>query len=106
MNQILLNCARQEMSPALFAETRSLLSEISDWDLLVRTAWRHGVAPLLHKHLEASVPNECKNLLRQAYVRAAVRSHTHSAAINELVNAFANSRVPLILLNGVLPRLA
>ena len=100
MIQILLNCARQEMSPALQAETRSLLQETNDWELLVRTAWRHGVAPLLHRHLQAHLPNECKNALRQCYVRAAFRSQTHFAAIAELLREFQRQGVPVMLLKG------
>ncbi|MDQ6622342.1 MAG: nucleotidyltransferase family protein [Verrucomicrobiota bacterium] len=100
MIQILLNCARQEMSPELLAETLPLLETVNDWEALVRTAWRHGVAPLLHRHLEAHVPNECKDRLRQSYVRAAVRSRTHFTAIAELAREFARQGVPLLLLKG------
>ena len=103
--QILLNCARQEMSSDLIETTQALLKTQIDWEDLARTAWRHGVASLLHRHLssqafEGFVPNECKDRLRQYYVRAAFRSQTHFAATTELAAAFERSKCPLLLLKG------
>lgn len=105
-DQVLLNCARQEMPPELAAATRDLLASSSlDWPRLLENAWRHGVASLLHRHLSAQalaslVPNESKDALRQYYVRAAFRSQTHLAALNELLEACEKEHVPVVLLKG------
>jgi hypothetical protein len=103
--QILLNCARQKMSPDLLEATKALLATPINWERLIQTAWRHGVAPLLQKHLSAQalesfVPNETRNELRQGYVRAAFRSQTHLVAIEELLREFETQNLSVILLKG------
>lgn len=103
--RVLLNCARQQMSGDLIAQTRRALEGSIAWDRIIDTAWRHGVAPLLQGHLASHalqdlVPDEAKHSLRECYVRTAFRSQTHLAAIDELRRAFAGAEVPVILLKG------
>lgn len=45
-------CARTQLSPAARARLRRLLDEDLDGDYLLRWAARHGVLPLLHRHLQ------------------------------------------------------
>jgi hypothetical protein len=54
--ELLLCCARTVRSAEEDARIRALLLENMDWDYLLQTARRHGVAPLLYWHLDAVSP--------------------------------------------------
>ncbi len=102
---LLLKCARQEIAPTSFEEIRCAIEAGVSWPRLVRAAWRHGVASLLHAnlaHAELSslVPGEAKQSLRQCYVRAAFRNESHFNALAALLPEFERRGVPVMLLKG------
>jgi hypothetical protein len=54
--ELLLCCARTVRSAEEDARIRALLLENMDWEYVLQTARRHGVAPLLYWHLDAVSP--------------------------------------------------
>jgi hypothetical protein len=54
--ELLLWCARSRRDPEGSATIRALLQEGINWEYLLRTAYRHGVTPLLFWQLNAAAP--------------------------------------------------
>ncbi len=97
--------ARQKLSGDAIERIRETLAGSLQWDALIETAWRHGVAPLLFHHLQEAdraraVPPKILDRLRQAYVRSAFRYRTHSATLADIFPRFRLRGVDLILLKG------
>lgn len=102
--ELILICARQELPEALQERAAKLLREPLEWDALVAEAWRHGVLPLVFRHVRAlggaEIPAQAMHQMRQGYVRAAVRNQAHFQAIALLLEQFAAAGVEVILLKG------
>lgn len=102
--ELILICARQRVPAALLERAAKIVDANVRWDELIATAWRHGVAPLLFRHLEAlgpdCVPQRATHLLRQAYVRAAFRNQAHYRAIADMLQRFAAAGIDIMLLKG------
>lgn len=65
--QLLLLCARVELAPAhRDAIARIVADGGVDWELVLRLAVRHGLAPLAHRHLESVAPRAVPKDVRAA----------------------------------------
>jgi len=93
------------LSEELAERARGILRAPLQWEELAETAWRHGVASLLFRNLQAlgapqSVIPGRLHLLRQCYVRAAFRTQMHYAAIAEILDRSAAAGLEIVLLKG------
>ena len=85
-NDLLLCCARTHIDPAAKAKIHRLLQRSIDWPVLLQTARRHGVLPLLNHTLEVTCPNAVPE-----YVLAQLRRNAYGTALH-------NTRLTLELL--------
>jgi hypothetical protein len=104
--ELLIYCARVELSDALVERTWTLLRSDLDWDSAVRFAEAHSVAALLHRHLQrlsgwAEVPPTARQRLLQLTHRTEYRNRLYSAALAELLELFTRGGVPVIVLKGL-----
>ena len=53
---LLLHCGRADLSPELAAQVRARIDAGLDWDRVAALAARHGLRPLLHRHLTRLAP--------------------------------------------------
>lgn len=79
--------------------------EDTDWQLLVKTAGHHGLAPLVFASLKKSglisrAPKSATDTLRMAYVRASVANNQAFQELSVLVDCFERENIPLIVLKG------
>src|SRR5436309_13931396 len=91
--ELLLICARQSLGNAARQRAVKTLNGTLRWSYIIEEAVRHGVAPLLFRHVEllrqsAPVPLEAVHLLRQAFARSAFRTRVHEDAICDLIPHF------------------
>lgn len=101
--ELLLVCARQQLSTRLRERARALAGGALEWEEIVATAWQHGVASLLFHNLQSlggSVAPGAVHLLRKAYVRAAFRNQSHFEAIAALLDRFSSAVIDVVLLKG------
>ena len=77
----------------------------SDWELFLRQADRHGIAPLLYYRLKTSpsglpVPAEVMGKLQQAYLENAATSAGLYHALGEVLRVLGREALPVIVLKG------
>ena len=92
--ELLLACARLRLSPAEAARVCDLLEADLDWDYLLQAASRHGVLPLLHRHLSGAAPD-----LVPAAAVAVLREEVHENAAWNLLLTSELTKI-LALLEG------
>jgi hypothetical protein len=99
---LLLTCARVHLDEWHAARLRELSSQVQSWDRLLSLAARHGLLPLLGRHMQSldSVPAE---------VRERLRAHQHAVALHNLARAgelvrvlrlFDQNRIPALPFKG------
>jgi hypothetical protein len=79
--RLLLECARTRVEPDAAQSIGLLLRENIDWGLLLRTAWQHGVTPLLYRSVESvdakavpsSVLDDIRSQVRAITARTALQ---------------------------------
>lgn len=102
--QLLLYCARAVRSPEAAARTKALLQESMDWEYLLRTARRHGVAPLLYWHLGATypdaVPENVLGRLRDHFRVNSLQNLFLTGELLRILNAFETREIPAIPYKG------
>jgi hypothetical protein len=104
--ELLVTCARLELSDGGLERTSELLQRKLDWNQILLFAEAHSVAPLLYRHLQeldgwAAVPPEPRQRLLQLTHRTSYRNRLYSAALAELLTAFARGGVPVMVLKGL-----
>jgi hypothetical protein len=103
-NELLLCCARAVRSPETAAGIGALLHESMDWEHLLRTAHRHGLAPLLYWHLDAvcsdAVSEDALRRLREHYRANSLRNLFLTKELLRLLSAFEEHGVPAIPYKG------
>lgn len=78
------------------------------WEELLQQASRHGVAPLLYRHLRSSgpdggvdgVPDRVVGSLRDEYLRCATRNTLIYHRLTEVFDALRDAGIPVIALKG------
>jgi hypothetical protein len=99
---ILWRAAGADLSHRHDAAIASGVSD-SSWDTFVHDAESHGIAPLAYAALErhaSSVPVDVMRALRALRIRHRRVSASRVAALTELTCAFAEARIPLLVLKG------
>lgn len=86
---LLLLCARHTLGPDQREAVEALLTGTIDWDHLLRLAERHGLAPLLHRHLgtctTAAIPSAVVAWLWARHEARARRNHELAAELVAIV---------------------
>ncbi|MCX6998676.1 MAG: nucleotidyltransferase family protein [Kiritimatiellaeota bacterium] len=102
--RILLCTARAGLLPAEVATLQTLLGAGLDWEFLLQAAGRHGLQPLLHKHLEQHaadlVPAEPRASLRQAAAAQATYAQTRVTQLRQLMDWFRATGLDVIPYKG------
>ncbi len=96
--------ARARLTPADSAELAGLLQAGLDWNYLLQAAVRHGVWPLLHRHLEAlpadSFPAAVRETLREVMRGHADHVKKHVGILHQLLDAFRAAGLDLTPYKG------
>jgi hypothetical protein len=109
--EVLLCCARPRLGSAAAERCRSLVRLALDWEMVVDQARRHGVDPLLYRHLlaidEPSVPAWVRDRLRAHFETNAVRNRLLTAELSKVLARLADESIAAIPYKGpVLARMA
>src|SRR5215212_4710817 len=103
-DELLLCCARTSRPPEMVIRIEALLRRNMDWEYLLRTAGRHGVAPLLYWHLDATcpeaVPEDILNHLREHFRANTLRNLSLTAELLRILNAFGERGIPAVPYKG------
>jgi hypothetical protein len=102
--ELLLCCARNIRFPELTAKITSLLQDSMDWEYLLRTAQKHGVAPLLYWHLNATcpeaVPTSALDRLRAHFRANNLRNLFLTGELLKLLSEFGAHGIPVVPYKG------
>ena len=102
--RLLVCCARRELRPAMVDEIRSLVRGPIDWELLLREAAEHSVAPLLSRHLSVFAadlidPAQLEQLSQLARAHA-MRSLVFTAELVSIMGRFDAAGIEAIPYKG------
>jgi hypothetical protein len=100
----LLDLLRPAGAPA--AETRTEALSPQAWEDIVSLALNHGVAPLLHRSLQASgglaaLPEQLRARLAEVRRATALANLRHCAAFREIARELRKQNIPLMALKGL-----
>jgi len=102
--QLLLCCASTSPNPIRVERIRALLQQEIDWTYLLRTAGRHGVAPLLYRSLNATnaevVPEDVMGQLRERFYANSRRNLLLTGKLLEILDALEERKIPAIPYKG------
>jgi hypothetical protein len=104
-HELLLCCARTEVSPAFAARIRELaaLNDL-DWHYLIQLARRHAVIPLLYLQLTREgadfIPSSVLTKLKLHYQENAARNVILTAELSRLIQLFSNAGIDTIPYKG------
>jgi len=109
--ELLVYCARPRLDDAAAERCRSLVRLALDWEMVVDQARRHGVDPLLYRHLmatdEPSIPAWVRDRLRGHFETNAVRNRLLTVELSKVLTRLADERIAAIPYKGpVLARTA
>src|SRR5262245_51395668 len=109
--ELLLCCARPRLGGTAAERCRSLVRLALDWEMVVGDARRHGVDPLLCRHLsaieESSIPAWVRDRLRGHFETNAVRNRLLTAELTKVLARLADQDIAAIPYKGpVLARTA
>jgi hypothetical protein len=104
--RLLLACAKANLS---VEELERIAQELSrpdlDWNYLTAAACAHGVAPLIYHNLQRSratrvLPPRPTETLRKSYYGNAARNSFLYGELRNVLNAFRDKRIEVIVLKG------
>jgi hypothetical protein len=102
--QLLLCCARTQMDASHAEQIATLLQDGIDWSYLLQVAFRHNVAPLLFRSLEAVAPAAVPEAVRaELKEQIQVNIQGNLFLTKELLNLltlFERQRIPVIPYKG------
>lgn len=102
-NELLLLCARTQMSQEHLAKVTRLSRESLDWAYLLATAAQHGILPLLFKNLSACyevIPPLYLRQLRTFYITNSLRNEFLAKELITLLRDFKSERITTIPFKG------
>jgi hypothetical protein len=101
---VLLSCARPQITPERAATIREVLQNGIDWEYLFRVAERHGLAPLLYYQLNTicpeSVPGAILNRLKTRFQANLAHNLFLTAELLKLLSLFENHGIPAVPFKG------
>jgi len=105
--RLLLGCMRSELSDATAQQIAGDLQDKPiDWKIVLETAKRQGVAPLLSLNLNKcreqglAVPDDALKGLRAAMFKAIVTQGTHARQLHEALELINRNRLSVMLIKG------
>lgn len=102
--ELLRACARTRLDAGQAARVRALVRPGLDWPLVLTTAQRHGVLPLLGQALRATCPDAVPAPvladLRRRFLANAQRNLRLTAELIEILGLFAAEGIPAIPYKG------
>jgi len=110
-HEILVLCSRTRLTPDEAQRITQLACGGLDWERLLAGADRHGLSPLLFRHLEAvcldAAPRGVRETLRASFARTRVRNLFLSGELAGLLNVFRSHELRAVSFKGpVLAELA
>jgi len=102
--ELLRCCASLTLSPERESRARELLREGTDWPALLAAAKRHGLTPLLYRHLSGTlsefVPTVASDELREQFRQNAVRNLFMAGELCRLLELFGSGGVAALAYKG------
>lgn len=104
--QLLLACARLEMTASDRDAAAAAIARGADWSLLVALARGHGLLPLVHKHVAAEaidaalVPAAVRRQLSRGATTTARRNMILSREVVDVVRDLEGAGIPVATLKG------
>src|SRR2546421_804265 len=103
-NELLLLCARCQVSEEDSARIKGLAAEALDWDYLFRLAQRHAVLPLLHRsiseHARDAARQTCRQRLRDRFRENATRNLLLAGELVRISRLFESEGVHVLAYKG------
>jgi phosphoglycolate phosphatase-like HAD superfamily hydrolase len=102
---VLYLLSRSWLDDARVAAIKSVLTDRVDWDSILQSATRHGIAPLLYRTLSriddaSAVPPEVRAKLRTAYYKNIARNMLLYQELHTVLKAFKAAGIDAIVLKG------
>jgi hypothetical protein len=102
--EILRQCCRPEPDDTDAALLDALLSAVTDWDALIGLALRHGMVPLLHRHLSRrawkGVPVTAAGSLKALNRENLIRNLAMLRELFRLLDSFSGGSVRVLPIKG------
>src|SRR6185503_13184233 len=98
-HDLVLCIARRDLNTRRQVELRRLLSVPLDWSYLISTARRHGLMPLLYRHLNAvsaEIPATHLAAIKQESIENCQSVLTLLGRLTELLQLFNQHNLPVI----------
>ena len=102
--QLLVCCARTQITPEIAATIRKILAGPLDWDYLLWEAEENSIAPLLQRHLSAVAPGvappAAQEQLKKTCRANTVRCLYLTAELIHILRLFQSQNIPVIPYKG------
>jgi Uncharacterised nucleotidyltransferase len=102
--QLLVCCARTQITPEIATTIRKILAGPLDWDYLLREAEENSVTPLLDRHLSAvalgAAPPATQEQLKKTCRANTVRCLYLTAELINILRLFQSQNIPVIPYKG------
>jgi hypothetical protein len=102
--ELLRCCARVSLGPEQAARLQALLRQGVDWEYLIQAAARHGLMPLLCRHLETSFPEAVPETvlvgLRDRFRQNGLHNLSLAGELLQLLRLFAAHGIPAVPFKG------
>ena len=101
---LLLSCARTQITPEFADRIRGAVEKDVDWIALIRLAMRHEVMPLVYRNLQQvcpdSVPENIFEPLRTRYEAQAAQARRHAEELVRILPLFADHGISAVPFKG------
>ena len=101
---LILECSRNEMSPAQINRVKTILEAELDWDLILNNAYLNGVLPLVSANLLQKfgnlLPDEIREKLALQFQAHARKNLFLTARLLEIVGTLFQSGIPILPFKG------
>ena len=104
VHRLFLLSARLRLTDAEQAEIKSLLTQINDWDEMVRWAIARQAGPFLFKKLSVHaelIPQTALQALKQSWLKTLSRSMVLGQHFKEVATTFSLAGIDLIAMKGI-----
>jgi len=105
-DELLLCAARARINPEIAARMKSLMQLKMDWERILASARRHGLAPLLYTHLQSicagEIPESILSKLGRQFIFNAARNHSMTAELVRILALFEEHGIPALPYKGPL----
>ena len=104
-NRLLLNCLQTTSPEVSFHQIKDLLRLPLNWNAVLESAFRHGVAPLLYMNIrrvngDPIVGQDVMDRLKKAYLLTAAMNMRLYAELRRVLETFHHEGIEVIVLKG------